>query len=330
MLQPNVELVNGQLKAKPKRFKFIKPKDDIDKAIQAFLSNETGKFSTYVSTKNALVYRNLSQTGHGEVNMRQDIVAIKIERSGEETIYLGNSSILPNIGRSVNWGNERLNRSRTEIQTRLSVLIPMLPFGAFIEAGLDLFKTKIIEQGPEETVTRTREVYNNKTRKMDKVLEDVHFTGASVFNVEDKYFLFDIDRREVKHKIFNPFIVELVGPVSTVKEAYESLKPQEVKDAESKGLEVKRQGEWFFIPLKETFEPVKNRNDGKDSMGNLRASNNRPNYVSKYHGTHAKIIAVSGIVEHSGREHAKLMLKGWYKPVPNTSVKSFTITGDVD
>ena len=39
---------------------------------------------------------------------------------------------------------------------------------------------------------------------------------------------------------------------------------------------------------------------------------------------------VSGYVEHSGREHAKLVLKGWFKAIPNTSTRSFTITGDVD
>jgi hypothetical protein len=36
------------------------------------------------------------------------------------------------------------------------------------------------------------------------------------------------------------------------------------------------------------------------------------------------------VVSHSGREHAYLRLKGWWMAVPNTSVKNFTVTGDVD
>ena len=64
-------------------------------------------------------------------------------------------------------------------------------------------------------------------------------------------FLFDIDRNEIKHKIFNPFLVQIPEngtPIETVKEAYDSLVPPEAVEAKEKGLHVIRQGEWFFIP----------------------------------------------------------------------------------
>jgi hypothetical protein len=39
---------------------------------------------------------------------------------------------------------------------------------------------------------------------------------------------------------------------------------------------------------------------------------------------------VLGTVTHSGREHEPVELKKWCLAVPNTSVKSWTIRGDVD
>lgn len=81
----------------------------------------------------------------------------------------------------------------------------------------------------------------------------VHFIGAILFQVEDAFFLFDIDREEVKHGMFNPFVVKLPHAAKTIDEAYESLIPQEVKQANLDGLDVVRQGEWFFVPS--TFVP---------------------------------------------------------------------------
>lgn len=44
------------------------------------------------------------------------------------------------------------------------------------------------------------------------------------------------------------FVAELKKPCTNVKEAFESMKPKIVKLAQAIGLEVKRQGELFFIP----------------------------------------------------------------------------------
>jgi hypothetical protein len=63
--------------------------------------------------------------------------------------------------------------------------------------------------------------------------------------------------------------------------------------------------------------------------GSLQPGSNRPNNVSRL----AKIKGVSyvlGTVSHSGREHEPVELKKWCLAVPNTSVKSWTIRGDVD
>lgn len=187
----------------------------------------------------------------------------------------------------------------------------------------------------------TREVqtnkYNDKTHEYIKEDVSLHFTGAKLFEVEGKYFLFDVDRNEIKHKIFNPFIVQLKEPAKTIKEAYENLKPTIVKKALKDGKKVKRQGEWFFIPVNPSKEFVaRNHKKEKDWHGKmvfptmtLRAGQNRPNTVKLGFSVN-EVHYVKGTASHSGREHKDLELKGWHVAVPNTSVASFSITGDVD
>lgn len=80
--------------------------------------------------------------------------------------------------------------------------------------------------------------------------EPRHFIGACLFKVGKTSFLFDVDRQEVKHRLFNPFVAVVKGEPTNITEAYEMLKPEAVVAAEKKGLEVKRQGEWFFIPAR--------------------------------------------------------------------------------
>ena len=245
-------------------------------------------------------------------------------------------------------------------------------------------------------------------RYLDKTkLTNRHFVGSMLIKVRSKCFLFDIDRNELKHYRFNPFLVELPKPCETIKEAYEMLKPKEVLQAEKKGLKVLRQGEWFFIPTKRKITEkskslpkvikdglnkipkvrsygILNRWGGDGSLisktdlkdmlsgvlpkyrkvitkqvkdynlsakkyqsflkreeefnstfnffdygGELKAGVNRPNRVGKLFiedGVHY----VTGKVEHTGREHEPIELKSWYKAIPNTAIKSFTITGNID
>lgn len=294
----------------------------------------------------------------------KDVIAVKLV----DGTVLGNSSILPMIGRTFNYGNENSNRVVTVIQTILEQKVVMVPFSVFNQAKLDLFKYKSIEKSSAEKVivSRTKNEYDHsKKAYVDiKFDETRHFTGASLFEVDGKQFLFDIDRNEIKHKIFNAFLVELPKKVKSISEAYESLKPADVIKAEKSGKKVLRQGEWFFIPtaapklpkltieqkcfahtsrwdfernfpeLKKTeiLKLVKKSVALREKMPRaleLRAGQNRPN-TAQMGVKVGNDSLVTGKISHSGREHKDLVLKGWYKCVPNTSTKSFTITGDID
>jgi hypothetical protein len=49
-----------------------------------------------------------------------------------------------------------------------------------------------------------------------------------------------------------PFVTQVKKGVATVSEAFESLVPIAVKKAIEAGLDVKRQGDWYFIPAAKT------------------------------------------------------------------------------
>lgn len=54
-------------------------------------------------------------------------------------------------------------------------------------------------------------------------------------------FLLGVDGR-------HPYVIQVGLRVQTVKEAFDWLIPKMVKEAIARGLDVKRQGDWFFIP----------------------------------------------------------------------------------
>lgn len=300
------------------------------------------------------------------IETESTVIAFRVKRN-DRYLYVGNSSVLSAVGRTVSYGHVSDNTRQTVIQRLLEAKMPMIPFTVFEQAKLNVKSIEFVEQGKAEHVLRKRTINNSHTDYKDKIIEEnVHFTGNSLFKVGTKYFLFDLDRREVKHKIFNPFLSEIPGKPKTIAEAYSMLKPDVVKRAEANGLEVKRQGEWFFIPSPAPLIPKLSEAEqmlavidneygipewlrkliGKDKLKHmekqrdairdrlpktvtLRAGNNRPN-TAELGLTVGDKTYIKGHVKHSGREHADLRLTEWHVAVPNTAVNSFTITGDID
>jgi hypothetical protein len=166
-----------------------------------------------------------------------------------------NANEIRSVGEGTIYG-KRDREGENEIQRILQMYgaVP-IPFTLFKESRLDVREFSWILKPVAENVTvkRKKEVYNHNTLRWDSVIEDVdrHFVGASIFKIEDEIFFFDIDRQEIDHGIFNAFITKLPRIAYSVKEAYDLLMPDEVKEAIYNGIEVKRQGEFFFIKVSE-------------------------------------------------------------------------------
>ena len=122
--------------------------------------------------------------------------------------------------------------------------------------------------------------------------------------------------------------------VTTLEQAYESFKPQQVKDAIDEGWQVKRQGEWYFIPV----------NRSKPNSIGLCIPIDKPFKLDKgltgygrtaHHTvsegfTYKDKVYVRGIVKHDLKDHAPVKLyedpkdKIWYEAVKNKQILSWS------
>jgi len=150
-----------------------------------------------------------------------------------------------------------------------------------------------------------------------------------LFRIGKRYFLNASDGNQ-------RFIAELVKPCKTIKEAYESMKPLYVKDAERRGLEVKRQGDLFFIPTtltdKDVKDIVKVRISTVDygyrqyryDFPRISLGDNPPNHFATYIGSYENLTVVKGTVRH--RQHRMLRLKNvWHIVVTNNVRNAWSV-----
>lgn len=93
-----------------------------------------------------------------------------------------------------------------------------------------------------------------------------HCQTLEVIDVEDTAFLVKV-RAGIAGRNFligkdsgHPFATAVVRYTSTVQDAFDWLVPKLVREAYILGKEVKRQGDWFFIPTGE--DPLKRQNGG--------------------------------------------------------------------
>lgn len=339
-------------------------------ALQMLNARETGSLdigndTRLVVVENAIVFRFFTN-GHISI----DVLAARVG----ETI-IGNSSALRNL---LNHRKTRDVATPEQLEiSELIPMIPFtalkeadLKIESYVE--LDKGKAEILSRHitvEGRTLSQVKDFekrglknfsykktgvdYDKKSEYAVSYYVDQHFAGARLFKCEgkidgpnsdddvaiEKTFLIDIDRVEIQHGIVNPFLVELPFEVKTIAEAYESLKPIEVKNAKV----FERQGEWFFIPCDEmTLQRINKIEEeriyaAKRAMqpvdlalrGVLQAGRNRPNRVENMVGID-DLFYVKGIVSHDGREHADLELKTYHQAIPNTATLSWTITGDVD
>lgn len=304
------------------------------------ISMKLGTDEVLAVTKNAIVVRFYKRG-----SLVESILAAKIGAS-----IVGNSSRLGEL-----LSHRESRASVSSEQETLANLVSMIPFEVMKQAGLSLATYKELDRGSEETVFRLERAnymseteieklksnplnkdfnlemqeneYSKAKRFFGTYMAGQHFTGARLFSVGSETFLMDVDRNELQHGIINPFLVKLTSSASSLADAYEGLKPQDVKQALANGLNVQRQGEWFMIPVDEVTNARLNKMENKSGI--LRAGLNRPNDVEQFLEVDG-LFYVRGAISHRGREHKEITLESWHRAMPNTATVSWQITGDID
>jgi len=227
----------------------------------------------------------LAYWGSGrDVSIGEDVLAIKLP----DGRFIGNASKLPRCGSYRRSADSPAQRIMQELEIPLIPFNVFeeahldLRTAKIIEQGkaeelyvpkmswnrvtgqfrfMDIWDDKEAQTPPPKTAKirklHKEQVYNQKRDLVDGYsweqliegnLENRHFIGAMVIEVSNKYYLFDVDRRELTFYRFNAFLSELPKPVKTIAQAYDSLIPDKVRQARKEGKAVLRQGEWFFIP----------------------------------------------------------------------------------
>jgi hypothetical protein len=125
----------------------------------------------------------------------------------------------------------------------------------------------------------------------------------------------------------HPWIAQVSKNIDSLAEAVEKLKPAAVKRAEAKGLKVKRQGDWFFIPVKRPHHTAKANGyqhglDGDHVPTEMMATKSEWEYINRERiELPAGSIYVRGKLDHS--QHNSLNFGDqWHKAIQNNAIRT--------
>ena len=163
----------------------------------------------------------------------------------------------------------------------------------------------------------------------------IHTLGDSVLRVKDRYYLSGVDETGKGSGMY--FFAELATREAppTLDEAYNLLKPEVVREAEGRELNVLRQGEWFAIPTQiRTSELMRDVERGiaayrqrhvlgKDGHHELEEA------VLYKAGERKGQVYARGVLRHTQDEHGDLDLGTvrWFRVVHNVVGASYTLSG---
>lgn len=184
-------------------------------------------------------------------------------------VDLGDRDSKPFFLKNGDKNSNTTTKQQSEVQSRCQG--PTVSFSALETSGIfdDIANENIIDWREDSRTRVYRDKasgrfyldYNRKKRRFEKEFKNTeqgmflpwpshknpemgewHILGSVLIHVRGDYYLASLDENSY-------FVTKLAaGPVLTVDQAFESLKPEAVREAEGAGKAVKRQGEWFFIP----------------------------------------------------------------------------------
>ena len=188
-------------------------------------------------------------------------------------------------------------------------------------------------------VPSTGEEWREVTEKDDKGREqtrNVHTLGDSVIRVNDRYYVSAVDETGVGSGMY--FLAELLRdtPPQTLQEALDTLKPKVVREAEARGSNVRRQGEWFAVPtMRLTSELMADVARGIAVYGERHVLGRDGHHeieeaVIYRAGSRKGEVYARGVLRHTNNEHRDLSLGTlrWHLIVHNVAGPSYTLSGN--
>ncbi len=184
------------------------------------------------------------------------------------------------------------------------------------------------------TGERWREV-TEKDRHGQEHTRRIHTLGDSVVRVRDRYYLSAVDETGVGSGMY--FLAELLtdrAPAS-LDDALNFLKPKVVREAEARGSDVRRQGEWFAIPTKFfTSELMRDVERGVAQYNERRVLGRDGHHeleeaIIYRAGPRKGEVYARGVLRHTNDEHEDLDLGTirWHLVVHNIQGASYTLSG---
>jgi len=270
-------------------------------------------------------------------------------RGGRKTplaVRLEDESLLVN-GARLSWpeANHQTDVLTTlrESRSRFSVI----PFHSIVAAWTD-GEVRDWNQAPIPTGTLRKEVgvavpssgerwreVTEKDKQGKVHTRQVHTLGDSVVRVRDRYYLSAVDETGVGSGMY--FLAELQtdrAPTS-LEDALNFLKPKVVREAEARGSNVRRQGEWFAIPTKLlTSELMRDVGRGvavyrqRHVLG--RDGHHELEEAIIYRvGSRKGEVYARGVLKHTNNEHVDLDLGTirWHLVVHNIQGSAYTLSG---
>jgi hypothetical protein len=159
--------------------------------------------------------------------------------------------------------------------------------------------------------------------KYNKIIHLKYDNGMEEDRIVEKYFICGMDEGSY-------FVSELPKPAKTVEGAFKVLKPYSVQKAEKNGIEVKRQGEWFFIPQKKEDLPHHLVKNELKSHSLPHEVNSAAHIVTRMFKGMGRTFT-KGYVRHSRKEHRPLNLgEQFHIAVKNTAIGNWSARGNVD
>jgi len=164
----------------------------------------------------------------------------------------------------------------------------------------------------------------------------VHTLGDSVIRVRDHEFVSAVDETGVGRGIY--FFTQLPGrkTPSSLPETLDMLKPPYVRNAETEGLEVRRQGEWFAVPVRtRTRQLMRDVRRGIAVRGQDhvlgREGHHRLTHAVIYkYGPNKGQVFARGTMRHTRGEHRMLALPEWSRIVHSVQGRSYSLSGNFD